>query len=119
MYIDPATSVTEENRGYNSNLYKILAQRTEGEAFEVVKNVAGQNEALSTIFRKDPRKTTTSHAKMSTSDEGEEAQRGHWHGGQMGDENIRRLEADFKEVFSNGLKSGIMVFWYSGRNDAQ
>ena len=35
--------VTEENSGYNSNLCYVLAQRTEGEAFDVVKNVAGQN----------------------------------------------------------------------------
>ena len=43
LYIDPVTSVTEENLGYNSNLYCTLALRTEGEAFDVVKNVAGQN----------------------------------------------------------------------------
>ena len=31
LYIDPVTSVTEENSGYNSNLYYVFAQRTERE----------------------------------------------------------------------------------------
>ena len=43
LYIDPVTNVTEENSAYNSNLHYVLARRTEGEAFDVVKNVAGQN----------------------------------------------------------------------------
>ena len=36
LCIDPVTSVTEDNSGYN-----VLELRTEGEAFNVVKNVAG------------------------------------------------------------------------------
>ena len=43
LFIDPETSVPEPDRGYNANLYYILAQRTDGEAFDVVKNVMNQN----------------------------------------------------------------------------
>ena len=45
LYIDPVTSLNEENRGYNSNLHHVWAQRTEGEAFDVVKNVAARTAA--------------------------------------------------------------------------
>ena len=41
--IDPETSVNLEDRELNDNLYYILAQLTDGEAFVVVKDVEGQN----------------------------------------------------------------------------
>ena len=53
--------------------------------------------ALSTIFWKDPRKTTTSHSQMRKSDESEEVQRGHWHGGEVGDEHSVQYE-EVKEM---------------------
>ena len=69
--------------------------------------------ALSTIFRKDPRKTTTSHSQMRKSDKGDEAQRGHWHGGELGDEH---------QAFGGRLQGGVQQRtrkWYTCGNDAQ
>ena len=76
LYIDPVTSVTEENSGYNSNLYYVLAQRTEGEAFDVVKKVAGQNggEARRKLCRRFSGKTRGKRLHLiRKSDESEEA----------------------------------------------
>ena len=120
LYIDPVTSVTEENSGYNSNLYCVLAQRTEGEAFDVVKNVAARTpakhgESLSTIFWKDPRKTTTSHSQMRKSDESQEAQRGHWHGEEVGDEHHAfggRLEGGALNIMQKGKDKGVEFYGY-------
>ena len=106
--------VTEENSGYNSNLCYVLAQRTEGEAFDVVKNVAGQNggEALRKLC---PRFTGRTGGKRlhlickcvnPTRVKKLNEVTGMVEKWKM---NIRRLKADFKEVFSNGRKSGILV----------
>ncbi len=43
LYSDLMTVLEPENRELNDNLYYILAQLCEGEAFDVVKNVADQN----------------------------------------------------------------------------
>ena len=106
-------SVTEENSGYNSNLYYVLAQSTEGEAFDVVKNVAGQNggEAWRKLCRRFSGKACgkrlhlirqcVNPTRVKKLNE-VTAMVEKW------EMNIKRLEADFKEVFSNELKSGIL-----------
>ena len=114
LYIDPVTSVTEENSGYNSNLYCVLAQRTEGEAFDVVKNVASQNggEAWRKLCRRFSGKTRGKrlHLIRKCVNPPRVKKLNEVTGMvEKWEMNTRRLETDFKEELSSGLKSGILV----------
>jgi hypothetical protein len=104
----------EEDQGTNHNLYIILAQITGEEAFDVVKNVEGQNgaEAFRRLCRRFSGKTRGKRLQMirrsvnpSKIKKLSEV---------MGmiekwETNLRRLQADFKEELSNGLRTGILL----------
>ena len=114
LCIDPLTSVKPEDRELNDNLYYILAQLCEGEAFDIVKNVGGQNgvEAWRRLRRRFYGKTRGKRLHMIRKSVNPAKIK------KMTDVlgmierraiNVRQLSVDFKEELSNGLKTGILL----------
>ena len=106
--------MSEEDAALNHNLYLILAQVTMEEAFDVVKNVEGQNgaEAFRRLCRRFSGRTRGKRLHLirrsvnparvkKLSDVMGSIER--W------ETNLRRLHADFREELSNGLRTGILL----------
>ena len=118
VFVAPCEKVTEENRGYNANLCHFLSQRTEEEAFDVVTNVMGQKggEAWRKLCRRFSAKVRGKRlhrVRKCVNDDGEEAQRGDWHVGEVGDEC---------EAFGGRLEGGVEQWaenLYFGGDDSQ
>ena len=114
LYIDMETSVKDEDREMNCNLYYILAQLTEGEAFDVVKNVGNQNggEAWRKLCRRFSGKTRGKRLHMiRKSVNPPKIKKLSEVMGMIEKWEIcvRRLLVDFKEELSHGLKIGILL----------
>ena len=106
--------MSEEDQGLNHNLYIILAQITTEEAFDVVKNVENHNgvEAFRRLCRRFSGRTRGKRLQMIRRSVNPTKVK------KLGDvmgmiekweNNLRRLQADFKEELSNGLRTGILL----------
>ena len=110
--VDLTTDISGEDQELNYNLYYILAQLCEGEAFDVVKNVPDQNgaEAYRKLCRRFLGKTRGKRLHLIR--KGVNPPKIKKLSEVMGaiekwEINVRRLQTDFKEELSNGLKTGI------------
>ena len=112
--VDLTTDISGEDQELNYNLYYILAQLCEGEAFDVVKNVPDQNgaEAYRKLCRRFLGKTRGKRLHLIR--KGVNPPKIKKLSEVMGaiekwEINVRRLQTDFKEEMSNGLKTGILL----------
>jgi hypothetical protein len=108
------TDISEKDKEVNYNLYIILAQLCEGEAFDIVKNVSDQNgaEAYRRLCRRFLGKTRGKRLHLLR--KGVNPPKVKKLAEVLGsiekwEIHVQRLKADFKEELSDGLKVGILL----------
>jgi hypothetical protein len=112
--VNHATDIAEKDQEVNYNLYFILAQLCEGEAFDIVKNVSDQNgaEAYRRLCRRFLGKTRGKRLHLLR--KGVNPPKVKKLSEVLGsiekwEIHVQRLKADFKEELSDGLKVGILL----------
>jgi hypothetical protein len=112
--VNHETDISERDKEVNYNLYCILAQLCEGEAFDIVKNVEDQNgaEAYRRLCRRFLGKTRGKRLHLLR--KGVNPPKVKKLSEVLGaiekwEIHVQRLKADFKEELSDGLKVGILL----------
>jgi hypothetical protein len=112
--VDHDTDIAEKDKEVNYNLYIILAQLCEGEAFDIVKNVSDQNgaEAYRRLCRRFLGKTRGKrlHLLRKGVNPPKVKKLSELLGSiEKWEIHVQRLKTDFKEELSDGLKVGILL----------